>query len=106
MKTCYLVEVLTRFRLGKFACVADLSKCVFQVKIPLEQQDLVRIVWFKNNDLNNDVEIYRFTKHVWGINSSPFVALLVKRLVKENPIIACELILKAIDIGGVLKDTF
>ena len=24
-----LVEVLTRFRLGKFACVADLSKCFF-----------------------------------------------------------------------------
>ena len=29
-----LVEVLTRFRLGKFACMADLSKCFFQVAVP------------------------------------------------------------------------
>ena len=26
-----LVDVLTRFRLGKFACMADVSKCFFQV---------------------------------------------------------------------------
>ena len=26
-----LVEVLIRFRLGKFACVANLSKCFFQI---------------------------------------------------------------------------
>ena len=29
-----LVDVLTRFRLGKFACMADVSKCFFQVSIP------------------------------------------------------------------------
>ena len=36
-----MLEVLFRFRLGKFACVADLSKCFFQVKIPESQQDLL-----------------------------------------------------------------
>ena len=35
-----LVEVLTRFRLGKFACMADLSKCFFQVAVPETQRDL------------------------------------------------------------------
>ena len=35
-----LVEVLTRFRLGKFACIADLSKCFFQVAVPEAQRDL------------------------------------------------------------------
>ena len=29
-----LVEVLIRFRLGRYACVADISKCFFQVEIP------------------------------------------------------------------------
>ena len=29
-----LLEVLIWFRLEKFACVADLSKCFFQIKIP------------------------------------------------------------------------
>ena len=32
-----LVDVLMRFRMGKFACVADVSKCFFQIKI-LESQ--------------------------------------------------------------------
>ena len=40
-----LVEVLFRFRLGKFARVADLSKCFFEVKIPPDQRDLFRLIW-------------------------------------------------------------
>ena len=35
-----VVEVLTRFRLDKFACEAHLSKCFFQVQIPPSQRDL------------------------------------------------------------------
>ena len=72
-----LVEVLIRFRLGKFACVADLSKCFFQVKIPSDQRDLFRLIWFYDSEmLSDNVQVYRFTRYVWGINSSPFVPLL------------------------------
>ena len=35
------VDVLMRFRMGKYACVADVSKCFFQFKLPRDQQD-----WF------------------------------------------------------------
>ena len=82
-----LSEVLTLFRMGKNACVTDLSRCIFLVKIPTDQRDLFRLVWFKDNDLDNtDTQIYRFTRHVWGVNSSPFIALLaMKRLAEENP---------------------
>ena len=81
-----LVDVLTRFRLGKFACMADVSKWFFQVSIPESQRDLFRLIWFKDNDLvNGFTQIYRFTRHVWGVNSSPYIALLaIKRLVSEN----------------------
>ena len=48
-----LVEVLTRFRLGKYACMADLSKCFFQIAMPKEQQDLFRLVWYDKNDIDN-----------------------------------------------------
>ena len=41
-----LTDVLTRFRLGKFACMADLSKCFFQISIPEDQRDLFRLAWF------------------------------------------------------------
>ena len=46
-----LVEVLTRFRLGKFACMADLSKCFFQVAVPEAQRTrfelfgLAMVIW-------------------------------------------------------------
>ena len=48
-----LVEVLTRFRMGKYACVTDLSRCFFQIIIPTDQRDLFRWVWFEDNDLDN-----------------------------------------------------
>ena len=59
-----LVEVLTRFRLGKFACVADLRKCFFQVQIPPSQRDLFRLIWFKDDVKTGDVQAHRFTRHV------------------------------------------
>ena len=46
-----LVDMLTRFRLGKFACMADVSKYFFQVSIPESQRDLFRLIWFKDNIL-------------------------------------------------------
>ena len=93
-----VVGVLIWFRVGKFAWVADLSKCFFQVKIPPDQRDLFRLIWFKGSEmLSDDVQVYRFTRHVWGINSCPFVALLaIKRLIDENPINACEATLQAV----------
>ena len=56
-----LLKVLARFRLGKFACMADLSKCFFQIAIPEGQRDLFRIIWIKDNNLNGgDLQVYRF----------------------------------------------
>ena len=82
-----LVDVLIRFRLGKFACMADLSKCFFQVAMPENQQKLFRLIWFADNDIEKAaVQIFKFTRHVWGINSSPFVALFaIETLINENP---------------------
>ena len=93
-----LVKVLIRFWLGKYACVADVSKCFFQVRIPRDQQDLFRIIWFENNDIEKGVtKVFRFTRHVWGVNSSPYVALVaLNHLVTENPTNACQVTLDAV----------
>ena len=101
-----LVEVLTRFRLGKFAAMADLSKCFFQVAMPKKQRDLFRIIWFKNNDLDGgEPQVFRFSRHVWGINSSPYVALLtIKHLITENPTNASDRTLNAIDKNRYMDD--
>ena len=64
-QTTKKTDVLTRFRLGRFACVAGLSKGFFQISIPEDQRDLFRLVWFKNNDINlGETEVFRFSRHV------------------------------------------
>ena len=35
-----LLHVLTRFRLGQYALMADVTKCFFQTGLPVEQRDL------------------------------------------------------------------
>ena len=101
-----LVEVLTRFRLGKFAAMADLSKCFFQVAMPEKQRDLFRIIWFKNNDLDGgEPQVFRFSRHVRRINSSPYVALLaIKHLITENPTKASDRTLNAIGKNWYMDD--
>ena len=101
-----LVDVLTRFRVGKYACMADLSKCFFQVSLPENQRDLFRLVWFRNSDIDGGyIQLFQFTRHVWGINCSPYIALFaIQRLISENPTDAGELTLTAIENNRYMDD--
>ena len=101
-----LMEVLARFRLGKFASMADLTKCFFQIAMPEEQRDLFRIIWFKDNNIDGrDLQVYRFVRHFWGINSSPYIALLsIQHLLSENPTNACEKTLTVLEKSRYMDD--
>ena len=91
--------------MGKFACVADVSKCFFQIKIPESQQRWFHIIWFRGNNIDSgEIQIFRFTRHVWGINSSPYVTLLALRLVAENPTGASKLTLNAVEEHRYMDD--
>ena len=100
------VDVLMRFRMGRYACVVDVSKCFFQIKLPANQQKWFHIIWFKNNNINGgETQVFRFTHHVWGVNSSPYVALLAfKRLVVENPTGASQAILNVVKHNRYIDD--
>ena len=41
-----LFDVITRFRMGKYAIIADLKECFFQIGIPPEQHDFFHILWY------------------------------------------------------------
>ena len=101
-----LVAVLIRFRLGRYACIADLSKCFFQVSLPRAQRNLFRIIWFKGNDMDSgELQTFCFTRHVWGINSSPYVALTaIKTIVAENPTGASYMTLNAVEDNRYMDD--
>ena len=93
-----LLHVLTRFRLGKYALMSDVTKCFFQIWLPAAQRDLFRLLWFENNDVERGKLVsYRFRVHPWGIKSSPYIACLAfKKLVEENPTCASDMTLQNI----------
>ena len=101
-----MVDVLMDFRMGKYACVVDVSKCFFQIKLPQNQQDWFHIIWFKDNNMDSgEIQIIRFTPHVWGINSSPYVALMaLHRLAADNPTHASMVTLNAITQNRYMDD--
>ena len=70
-----LSSVLARFRMRQYALMADIRKCFSQVLLPEDQQDLFRILWFQNDDIENgERKAHTFTRHLWGIISSPYTA--------------------------------
>ena len=47
-----LVHVLARFYKGRYALMADITKCFFQIKLPVAQINLCRLLWFENDDVH------------------------------------------------------
>ena len=101
-----LSYVLARFRMGKYALMADLSQCFFQILLPENQQDYFRILWFKDDDIEKgEIQVYKFTRHVWGIISSPFIACnAIHKLTKHNPTNASMLTLHTIRFSMYMDD--
>ena len=88
--------------------MADLSKCFFQISVPEDQRDFFRLVWFKDNNIKLDeIEVFPFSRHVWGINFSPYIALhAIQRLIDGNLTKASRLTLKAIENNRYMDDLF
>ena len=43
------------------------------------QQDMCHILWFNEDNLDSDIQAWKFRVHVWGINSSHFIATFAIR---------------------------
>ena len=82
-----LANVLAKFRMGQYALMADITKCFFQISLPQHQQDLFQILWYKDDDISKgELQPYKFTRHVWGIVSSPYIACAaIRKTAEENP---------------------
>ena len=71
-------DLLARFRLRKYGFMAVITKCFFQIGVPLKQQDIFCILWFWNDDTDGKMMMvkYQFTRHPFGIKGSAFAAIL------------------------------
>lgn len=79
-----LVEVLTRFRYGTVAFVADIESMFYQVKVPPKDREFLRFLWFPDGNLNKEPYECRMTVHVFGASSSPSCANFALRKTAED----------------------
>ena len=80
-----LVGVLCRFRNDHIAFMGDIEKMYYQVRLPEEQQDFFRILWWPDGDTSQKLQEYRMTVHLQGCISSPSCAnYALKRTAEDN----------------------
>ncbi len=74
-----IVGVLTRFRMGPVAFMADVESMFYQVHVPPNQRNFLRFVWWPNGNLQSDPEVYQMNVHLLGATSPPGVAIYALR---------------------------
>ncbi|XP_068206194.1 uncharacterized protein [Palaemon carinicauda] len=71
--TSSLVGVLLRFREGQHAVTEDIQEILHQVKVPEDDRDSLRFLWWLGGDTNQAIQEFSMTSHVFGARSSPIV---------------------------------
>ncbi|XP_069105811.1 uncharacterized protein [Argopecten irradians] len=66
-----LLGVLLRFRERNIALMADIEAMFYQVKVPPQDRDVLRFLWWQNGDLTQEPTVYRMTVHPFGGVWSP-----------------------------------
>ncbi|XP_066919725.1 uncharacterized protein [Clytia hemisphaerica] len=72
--TNQLIGVLTRFRQGPIAVMADIETMFHQVRVEEEYHDYLRFVGWPDCDLSNELVDYQMCVHLQGATSSPSCA--------------------------------
>ena len=79
-----LLCVLLRFRQGPVALVADIEGMFNQVKVPPEDADALRFLWWKDSNLERPSE-FQMTSYIFGAIDSPSCAIFcLKRAAEDN----------------------
>ena len=66
-----LTGVLCRFHREPIALMCDIEAMFYQVRVPQEDRDLLRFLWWENGDTSKEPREYRMTVHLFGAASSP-----------------------------------
>ena len=69
-----LLGILIRFRQHPVAFMADIEQMFHSFLVQKEHRDLLRFLWYKDNDPDGGLIEYRMKVHVFGNTSSPAVA--------------------------------
>ena len=69
-----ILDLLIRFRSYRIALVADVEKAFLMISVDGKDRDVLRFIWV-DDVLKEEPElyVYRFTRVVFGVSSSPFL---------------------------------
>ena len=79
-----LIGVLSRFRLHPVAFMADIEAMFHQVRVPKEDRDVLRYLWFPGGRLDAQPKVYRMRAHLFGGTWSPSVCAHALRLAAKE----------------------
>ena len=80
-----LIGVLLKFRLRPVAVMADIEAMFHQVKVEQSDQDVLRFLWWKNGDMDQQPDVFRMTSHLFGGAWSPSCcAYALRRTVEDH----------------------
>ena len=79
-----LIGVLTRFRHDHIALMSDIEAMYHQVKVPPEDSDLLRFLWWPDGNLNEPLQEYKMVVHLFGATSSPSCANFALKKTAED----------------------
>ena len=68
-----LVGVLLRFKNGRFAVTADIQEMFHQVKVPEQDRDVFRFLWWPKGDTSLPLTEYRMSSQIFGATCSPSI---------------------------------
>ena len=79
-----LLVILLRFRHNRIALVADIEGMFNQVKVPPEDSDALRFLWWEDSDLERLPE-FQMTSHIFAATDSPSCAnFCLKRAAEDR----------------------
>ncbi len=80
-----LLGILIRFRKENIAVTTDIQQMFYAFVVREDHRDYLRFLWYKDNDLNNNITEYRMKVHIFGNSPSPSVAIYgLRRAAQEH----------------------
>ncbi|KAF2889813.1 hypothetical protein ILUMI_16360, partial [Ignelater luminosus] len=74
-------SILLRFREKEIGVISDIEKAFLQISITPRDRNVLRFLWWNKNNI---IEIYRHTRVVFGVTSSPFILAAIIKLHLER----------------------
>ena len=79
-----LIGVLLRFRQERIALMADIEGMFHQVRVSVPDRDALRFLWWKEDDVESQPQMYRMTAHLFGGVWSPSCASFALKHVAQD----------------------